>query len=399
MTAAILEELFGALALFAMERLPDGRFKLLVPAPSWVTELWPPGADADGILALAAASPFLENFLVDAEAYWPSREPGPLSAGEWCEVDGAGREHYLGATALRAAGRHVLLVKHFGAELPRPMALVRRGRETRLLQLEALAGLEAEKQAADAANRAKSDFLARMSHELRTPLNSVIGFAGVLLRKHRATLEAKDTTYLERILDNGRHLLALINDILDLSRIEAGRMPLDIAPVALDRLIAEVVGEIEAQVVGRELALRAVVPAEVKPFTTDARKLKQALINLLANALRFTARGSVSVRLIADPATLVATRIEVVDTGDGIPPERLEAVFEAFAQANATTARDFGGTGLGLTITRSLLEVLGHRITVTSQVGQGTTFVIHLAAPGLAFAAAEASARLSCDGL
>ncbi len=191
-----------------------------------------------------------------------------------------------------------------------------------------------------------------MSHELRTPLNSVIGFSNVLMRNRGGHLDAQDTLYINRIYQNGRHLLGLINNILDLSKVEAGRMDLEIAPMDLGTLTRETLAQLESQVHARPIMLRAIVPEGMALLSADAGKLKQVLINLVANAIRFTEQGTVTVRVLAGPGGQ-ATGIEVVDTGIGIALDRQAAVFEAFRQADNSTARRFGGSGLGLTITRS----------------------------------------------
>ncbi|MEO6525041.1 MAG: PAS domain S-box protein [Gemmatimonadaceae bacterium] len=229
--------------------------------------------------------------------------------------------------------------------------------------------------AAEAASRAKSDFLARMSHELRTPLNSIIGFANVLLKDKRGDLGEANLSYLGRIAANGRHLLVLINDILDLSKIEAGRMTLDLGPVQLDALVSATVSECEGQIRERPVVLRAEVPATVNAALIDEGRFKQVLINLIGNALKFTDRGEVVVRLEADAAG-DPMRIEVRDTGIGIPADRLDAIFNVFEQAESMITRRFGGTGLGLAISRSLCDLMGLRLDVASVEGEGTTMSI-----------------------
>jgi PAS domain S-box-containing protein len=229
--------------------------------------------------------------------------------------------------------------------------------------------------AAEAANRAKSDFLARMSHELRTPLNSIIGFANVLLKNKRDLLDEGDLSYLTRIATNGRHLLGLINDILDLSKIEAGHMTLDVTPVRLDVLVRDTVHEMEGQTRGRDVTLRAELPESVDVLDADEARMRQVLVNLIGNALKFTERGEVVVRVAADDAGH-PTLLEVRDTGIGIPADRLDAIFNVFEQAESMINRRFGGTGLGLAISRSLCELMGHRLEVSSVEGEGTTMSV-----------------------
>lgn len=238
--------------------------------------------------------------------------------------------------------------------------------------------LREAKEEAEAANRAKSQFLANMSHELRTPLNSVIGFSNILLKDRWKHLDPQEVGYLERILANGKHLLSLINEVLDLSKIEAGRMEVVEEEVDLAAMVSDTLAGMEAQVRGRPVRLVATVPPDLRPLRTDAGKLRQVLINLAGNALKFTERGEVEVQVVADDLGS-PVEIRVRDTGIGIPPDRLEHIFEAFQQVDSGTSRRYGGTGLGLTISRSMCHLLGFDLDVRSRLGEGSVFTIRLA--------------------
>ncbi len=238
--------------------------------------------------------------------------------------------------------------------------------------------LRIAKEEAEAANKAKSDFLANMSHELRTPLNSVIGFTNILLKNKEDNLTKKDVGFLQRVLANGKHLLELINEVLDLAKVEAGRMELVIEEVNLADLVVETVQQLEGQAKVKEggVELLADVPDEIALVETDSAKLKQVIINLVGNALKFTHDGSVTVRVDVGPDGRTPTAVAVQDTGIGIPEDRLEAIFEAFQQAEAGTSRKYGGTGLGLAISRSICLLMGYDLIVESRVGEGSTFSI-----------------------
>ena len=234
----------------------------------------------------------------------------------------------------------------------------------------------ASKEAAEQASRAKSDFLARMSHELRTPLNAVIGFTNVIRRNTNNHLGKSDITYLERIGANGRHLLTLINTVLDLSKIESGRETVELAITPISTLVRDTVAELDVRATEARLQLHLVTPWGAEA-TTDGAKLKQVLINLVSNAIKFTPHdGHIFVRVETDPFTGVATRIDVEDSGIGIPADRHQAIFEAFEQADSQTAHTFGGTGLGLSISRKLCVLMGHELTVESEPGKGSKFSV-----------------------
>jgi PAS domain S-box-containing protein len=229
---------------------------------------------------------------------------------------------------------------------------------------------------AEMASEAKSEFLANMSHELRTPLNSVIGFSGILLKNKAKHLTKQDLEYLDRIQTNGRQLLALIDSVLDLSKVEAGQMALEVTSVSLGALVRETLAELEPQALSRNVRLTMDIPETPCLLETDRARLKQILINLVGNAVKFSEKSEVRVVVRTDPMSGQSLGIDVVDTGIGIPLERIDSIFEAFHQADNSTARQYGGTGLGLTISRSLALLMGFDITVSSEVGVGSTFSI-----------------------
>ncbi|MES2177299.1 MAG: ATP-binding protein [Gemmatimonadota bacterium] len=233
------------------------------------------------------------------------------------------------------------------------------------------------REAAETANRAKTDFVARMSHELRTPLNSVIGFANVLLRNRRSTFDDTELDYLTRVSAAGTHLLGLVNDVLDIAKIEAGHLTLEIAPVDVVALVDSVITQMDTLAVAGGLTLRLETTGEPMIVQADAGRLRQVLINLVGNAIKFTPAGSVTVRLLGEDAT-TGPSIEISDTGIGIPADRLGAVFDAFEQAESSTSRRYGGTGLGLAISRALCDAMGLTLTVDSALGNGATFRIGL---------------------
>ena len=227
----------------------------------------------------------------------------------------------------------------------------------------------------ETASRHKSEFLANMSHELRTPLNAIIGFSEVLSERMFGEINEKQAEYLDDILESGRHLLSLINDILDLSKIEAGRMELEVTDFDLPSAIENTLMLVRERAHRRAITLSSEVDAQLGSIRADERKVKQVLLNLLSNALKFTPEGGqITVRagLHNDEA-----EISVTDTGVGIAPEDQEAVFEEFRQVG-TASKKVEGTGLGLAISRKFIELHGGRIWVKSQVGTGSTFAFTL---------------------
>ncbi len=239
--------------------------------------------------------------------------------------------------------------------------------------------LRQAKEAAESASRVKSSFLANMSHELRTPLNAIIGYSEILLEDATDRGDKASMGDLEKIQAAGKHLLGLINDILDLSKIEAGRMDVYLEHVFLTRLVDEVKTIVEPMMKKNGNKLLIDCPQDVGSLQTDLTKLKQSIINLLSNAAKFTKDGTVTLRLVRETRDGAPwLRFEVADSGIGMTDEQMGRLFQAFTQANSSTTRNFGGTGLGLTITRHFCAMLGGSIEVESKLGQGSTFTILL---------------------
>ncbi len=225
------------------------------------------------------------------------------------------------------------------------------------------------------ANRLKSEFLASMSHELRTPINALIGYTALMLDRIYGDLNERQEEGLTRIRAAAQHLLALINDILDLAKIEAGRMPLHLEDTVLQEIMREASVQVDPLIKKKGLAYRWIGPDEPVHMMTDRTKMKQIVLNLLSNAVKFTHSGSITLSAVRDGEFL---RLDVADTGIGIRKEDLTAIWDDFRQVDQSRTREFGGTGLGLSITRKLTGALGGRVTLTSEYGHGSTFTVFL---------------------
>jgi len=262
-------------------------------------------------------------------------------------------------------------------DMSRTLAVFRENsREVRAAKEEA----ERARAEAEAASRTKSSFLANMSHELRTPLNAIIGYSEILVEDANDRGDDTSVDDLQKIQGAGKHLLGLINGILDLSKIEAGRMDIYLEQIYLTKLADEVRTIVEPLVVKNASKLVIVCPPDIGLIRTDMTKLKQALINLLSNAAKFTKDGTVTLAVSRDDSGGGPSRISfaVSDSGIGMTEEQLGRLFQAFTQADSSTTRNYGGTGLGLTITRHFATMLGGTINVTSKPGEGSIFTMVL---------------------
>ena len=229
---------------------------------------------------------------------------------------------------------------------------------------------------AEDASRAKSAFLANMSHELRTPLNAIIGYSEIMLEDAQAEKAEERTSDLEKVRNSGTHLLGLIESVLDISKIEAGKIELNVEPLDLTNIISQVENTAAPLMGVNNNHFKIVTPEDIGTIESDGQRLRQILLNLLSNAAKFTKNGEINLAVERDGDGWV--RFSIRDTGIGMTSEQVERLFEPFGQADATIAQRFGGTGLGLSISHRFVELMGGRITIESELGSGSCFSVWL---------------------
>jgi len=365
-------KLTAAIGLVIFERVPRGEFTLLSPPPDWFQSLVP-DVLTGSVVPVLEAFPALDAFLPEAETLWNGelREAPPeLVSDLWSEGQPSGEELHFRAHALRADGRNWLLLE-LATSLYHERQLVLQYAHDVALQNDTIVRLNLE---VERATQAKSDFLAIMSHEIRTPLNAILGMAELMAETELTEEQRKYVGIFQRA---GSNLLTLINDILDLSKVESGNLKLESENFDLFEVAGSAIDLVQGKAREKGVAVtHEIVPGTPRYLRGDALRLRQVLLNLLGNSLKFTHQGSVRLRVEPEPDAphISALRFAIKDTGIGIAPDQLHKVFQSFTQADSSITRKYGGTGLGLTISKKLVEAMSGQIWVESTPGEGSTF-------------------------
>ena len=361
------------LDIAVLEFQRDGCLRCSAAAPIWLLDLCPAAGAGISSAELAECLPFLDNFLVDCLEFWTlgHSDKRRLHAGNWIQRDRNGEERALEAWALQAGGLRLLAVRLLGGEFEENRAAFQTARESRLSNEH----LQARNREVERLARLKTEFLASMSHELRTPLNAIIGFSTLLADHTAGPLNGEQQSFIQHVGTASRHLLALINEILDLAKIEAGHLDLDLTAFPLVAALKEVLTTIRPLAQDKRVELTTGGQVEVE-IHADRIRVKQILYNLLSNAIKFTPQGGrIHVEAEIRGGDVAVT---VSDSGIGIAVEEQQAVFEKFYQAGGGGPGEREGTGLGLAIVKRLVEQHGGGIAVESAPGRGSRFCFTL---------------------
>jgi signal transduction histidine kinase/DNA-binding response OmpR family regulator len=361
--------LLATMQLAAFEALPNGSFRLFSTPPEWLVGLLPSIKSASEV-DLVERFPVLETFLPEANQAWQSLGSMRVCSDLWSETLTSGIERHLQAWAFRIAARRFLLIEAADGLHRERQQVLQYAHET-ALQYDTIARLNREVQRA---TQAKSDFLTTMSHEIRTPMNAILGMADIL---GETSLTAEQRRCMDIFRRAASSLLDLLNDVLDMSKIEAGQLALETLEFELREVVSQAVELASVRAAAKNLRIESeILPDAPSWLSGDPMRLRQVLINLLGNSTKFTEKGQLSLRIAPDPNGKVPGSLlfAVSDTGIGIPREKLATIFESFSQADSSTTRKYGGSGLGLTICKKLVEAMGGQIWVESTVGAGSTF-------------------------